>query len=91
MSTKVVLRSIWVDDVIRSMLHTKHDTGNQPAVVGTEPKGLCSARYVQLGASRGTGSFEGSPFSLGFVENLPPLSCLLLLLSNFLISEFSAV
>ena len=60
-------------------------------MVGAEPDGLCSTLYVQLGASRKTGSFDGSPFSLCFAENLPPLSYLLLLVSNLLTSEFSAV
>ena len=82
---------LWVDDVMRSMLYTKHDIGNQPTVVGAEPNDLCLGWYVQLGASRATGSFDGSLFSLCFAENLPPLSCLLFLLSNLLTSEFSAV
>ena len=47
--------------------------------------------YVHLGASTGTGSFDGSPFSRNFALNLPPLSCFLLLLSSFLTSESSTV
>lgn len=33
----VVLKSIWMDEVMRSILYTKHYIGNQPTVIGAEP------------------------------------------------------
>ena len=76
----VALKSVWVDAVMRSMLYNNHDIGNSQRVVGPEADGLYSILYVQLGASRarGTGGFDGSPFSLCFAQNLPPFFPLLL-------------
>ena len=75
----IALKSLWVDAVMRSLLYSEHDIGNSQRVLGTEADGLYSILCIQLGTSRGTGSFDGSPFSLYFVWNLPPLSSLLFL------------
>ena len=87
-----------VDAVSRDCcINSKHANacmGGSPTVTGV----VCSLTmvahsglYAQLWASTGTGSVDGSPFSLCFTQKLPRLSLLLLLLSSFQTRESSAV